>query len=141
MMIKQNSCCAPKTKTSLGKVAYAASFTCMVHCILTPFIVLLAPFFGHSSSHIWIEFLLLIGSILAGTYIIYSGYCTHKKEHTLYLFAFGVLFWILNLVAEAFHIHNAEYVLLFIGSIFVLLSYRINHKYLKCCTSEDTSHS
>jgi len=120
----------PKYVTS---AAYIASFTCAIHCLLAPFIVIFLPFLGHSSHHLWIEAPLLIASIAAGIYINYSGYCRHEKQHSFYLFFLGVGFWVLNVIFEMYHMHHAEVILLTLGSLFVFASYIVNHKLLKCC--------
>ena len=131
MDIKMN----PLTKKKLTKIA---SFTCVLHCIIAPFIVMAAPTLGHALENIWLELIALIVSLGFGIGIIYSGYCTHKKKHAAILFAIGAFFWLINLAIETITHHHIELELLAIGTIFILISYRINHTHdNECCTLKD----
>ena len=38
----------------------AISFACAIHCLLTPFLLMFVPFFGHYFDNIWIEILIII---------------------------------------------------------------------------------
>ena len=50
----------PLTKKKLTKIA---SFTCVLHCIIAPFIVMAAPTLGHAPENIWLELIALIVSL------------------------------------------------------------------------------
>ena len=127
-----------KVKQSL---AYVVSLTCFVHCIATPFLVLFSPLIAHSLNSIAIEIGLLATAVLGGSYIIRNGYCQHKREHSVILFALGTLFWILHVGVDHSplfgHYHGlASSLLLLTGTVFVLISYYINHRYLNCCAHQ-----
>ena len=117
---------------SLNRIATIASFSCLIHCIVTPIIILIAPFLGHVVENPMIELSLLAVSILCGVFIVHSGYCQHKKSHSLYLFGAGVCLWLLHTATEHLGIEGGK-LFLVAGSLFVVGSYIINHKYLKCC--------
>lgn len=128
------------TESTKNKLMTFASFTCIIHCILAPFIVMAAPMIGHMFKNILIEVSLLIISIACGIAIIYNGYCNHKKKHSLILFIIGAAFWGLNSLLEHLtntHLHSE---LLMIGTILVLIAYRINHKHKKKCCSSNHHH-
>ena len=78
----------PSTKDKLTKLA---SFTCVLHCIIAPFIVMAAPTIGHAFENIWIELGALIASIGFGIAIIYNGYCTHKKTCQYFVWHWGFI--------------------------------------------------
>ena len=112
----------------------ALSLACIIHCIITPFMVLWLPFVGHYFESVWIEVILLALSISCGVGIIYQGFCQHKKSHAVGLFIIGVGFWSVHVLLEhIYHIH-AEPMLLGVGTVCVLLSYYLNHHQLRSCS-------
>tara|TARA_A100001015_G_scaffold315796_1_gene428480 strand:- start:517 stop:888 length:372 start_codon:yes stop_codon:yes gene_type:complete len=117
----------------LNQIAHVASFSCAIHCLLAPLIVFFLPVLGHGLLSPWVEVPIVALSIAAGCFIIRQGYCKHKKRHIVALFTLGVLFWIVNLGIELSLNLHVDGVLLLIGTIFVISSYVINHRYLKCC--------
>ena len=112
----------------------AASFSCIVHCLVTPVIILLAPFLGHIFHNPVMELSMLALSILCGSWIIHTGYCKHKKTHTFYLFGAGTALWVLHTVTEHMGIEGGK-LFLIVGTAFVIGSYFVNHRFLKCCES------
>lgn len=113
-------------------LAMTASLACVIHCLVTPILVSAAPVMGVIIKNPMIEIGVLIGSIVMGMMVIHSGYCTHKKKHTIALFSVGAVLWIAHSLIEHFewvHWHG----LLAIGTGFVLIAYWANHRYLSCC--------
>jgi len=118
-----------------------ASFTCTVHCIATPLLMVFFPFLGKQFNNHQIEIVLLLASIACGTYIVSNGYCKHKKAHSIFLFTLGAFLWISHLFFNSIFAFNTEFILLSLGSSCVVISYIINHKFLKCCPSHcDSNH-
>ncbi|MEK9657265.1 MAG: MerC domain-containing protein [bacterium] len=117
---------------------HIASMACAIHCIATPFLIVLAPLLGAIMHNIWMEVSLLLGSIFCGISIIYNGYCKHKKAHAGLLFLMGSILWGLHSVlnCQACQQGCGSFLYLGIGTICVLSSYYMNHYYLKCCPSE-----
>jgi hypothetical protein len=64
------------------------------HCVVTPILVVTAPLFGQLLDNPVLEIGALLGSILCGMSVIYKGYCTHKRRHTVLLFAAGAIVWV-----------------------------------------------
>ena len=122
-----------------NKAAYFGSLACVIHCILTPLLILIAPFIGHLFENIIIEISLLILSIVCGVLIVYSGYCTHKKKHCILLFSMGAFFWIIHSLFEFKGIFGAK-LYFTLGTILVLVSYYINHRLIKCCPTNSCEH-
>ena len=106
---------------------HTASLACVVHCIVTPLLIGFSPAFSQYIDKPWIELSLLFISVCCVTWIVYQGYCTHKKQHSIILFAMGSILWIVHSLLEHADIANAKYSLT-LGSIFVLVSYYINHR-------------
>jgi hypothetical protein len=123
-----------KKKFKKHIIASIASFACVIHCIITPLVILITPILGNVFTNSIVEISLLIISIGLGIYTIYFGYCRHRKKHTFTLFLMGTLFWICHYVFEHYDI-SGELAMLGLGTCFVLISYRINHHYLKCCST------
>ena len=122
-----------KTALMLGQWV---SFGCVIHCVITPLLVMFLPTLGRFFESHLIEILFLVVSILAGMGVIYSGVCTHKKYHTFYLFALGAICWSLHFFLEDHDHFGFGTIALVVGSCFVLTSYYINHYYLKCCAKQ-----
>ena len=110
-----------------------ASLSCCIHCILTPVLITLFPFLSKAFHFERLELGLLGISIICGIYIIYSGYCKHKKKQSIAVYALGALLWISHLFIESIFTFHTEILLISLGSIFVIMSYIINHNFLKCC--------
>ena len=117
-------------------ITQAASLTCLIHCILTPLIIVLSPVIGQFFNNPIIEFSLLSISIICGLTIVYQGYCKHKKKHALYLFSLGIGLWATHLISHQLKIIYIESLLLAIGTICVIASYYINHKLIICCPKQ-----
>lgn len=115
-------------------IIHLGTTICLIHCIITPLLIIYAPFFGHFFHNIWVEIGLLSLSLLFGMFIIYNGYCQHKQIHSSLLFVIGVLFWGLHTLSEHYAILNiSPLILLIIGSGLLFGSYYINHRTLNCC--------
>jgi hypothetical protein len=117
------------------KVTHFGSIACLLHCILTPLVIIVSPFIGHFLENLIVEISLLILSILCGIFIVYNGYCIHKKKHCILLFSTGAFLWIIHSLFEFKEIFGAK-IYFTIGTIFVLASYYINHRLIKCCPTD-----
>ena len=125
------------TKSTKQRLMKLASFACVLHCIIAPFLVISAPVLGHLFENVWIELSVLIISIGCGMAIIYNGYCTHKKKHAAVLFVIGAIFWGINTLLEKLTDMHLHFELLIVGAIFVLISYKVNHDHSKTCCTHD----
>ena len=111
-----------------------ASLTCAIHCAVLPLMIFFAPTIGDvCCGNPLIEISLLIFSILCGVFVIYSGYCKHKRAHSVFLFGIGLLFWVGHLLLETTFGDFFGYSTLVLGTILVLVSYYFNHRFLNCC--------
>ena len=89
-----------------------ASFSCVIHCIAAPIIILSAPFLGFIFDYHWLEWILLGLSICCGTYIVVSGFCVHQRYLAISLYVFGSLLWIAHLLLENSIRINSNYILI-----------------------------
>ena len=104
-----------------------ASFSCVIHCVCLPILIVSAPLLGGFLENEWIEFCLLIGSIFIGAMIIYQGYLNHKKMGASLVFIAGALLWILHAIFEHRGVEDGK-LSLYIGTVFVLVSYILSHQ-------------
>ncbi len=111
------------------------SLSCAVHCIILPLLMVASPLLGHMFDNHMVELGLLLFSISCGVYVVYQGYCIHKKTRSLYLFGLGALIWLVH-GKLTHHELMADVILLLIGSIFVLIAYYVNHRLIKACSCE-----
>ena len=129
---------AMKTKS----LSHMSSLACVAHCLLAPLVIVVFPLLGAAFDNMAIEYSILGVSVLCGIGIIYSGFCKHKKTHSLLLFGLGAALWILNaIINHAAHSHEAIPVMLLIGTTFVLAAYYMNHRDLSCCPSACCDHT
>ena len=124
-----------KRTTMLSKktIIYLASFTCVIHCLLLPILLVLPPFIDILIFNPLVEVGLLILSIVCGGYIVYSGFNHHRQVLPLISFTIGIVLWIGNFIIELWSDIHLEVIMLTLGSCFVLFSYYNNNKELKCC--------
>lgn len=119
-------------KKKIQSVATIGSFACLIHCLITPFIIVLAPHLTPLFENHTLELGLLIGAIICGLFIVINGYLNHKKIHCLIIFLCGVSIWLSYFI---FHniLHNlTELPFIILGSVLVAISYYINHIHEKC---------
>ncbi len=128
-------------KRQLKTISGYASMACAIHCIFAPFIIMFSPFTVHIFENIVIEYTLLISSITFGIFIIYSGYCKHKKLHSIILFITGIILWSIHAFGDHHHDLHLNTLLVIIGSCFVLSSYYFNHKTLNCHSNHYCSNN
>lgn len=115
------------------RLSALASFSCVVHCILTPLLIIGFPIIGSFSHNMIVEGLTLVTSIGCGVYVILNGYCKHKKRHAVVLFIVGASLWIVHLIGDHLLFIHLDKFTLILGSAFVICSYYINHRLLKRC--------
>ena len=115
---------------------HVASIACAIHCVITPLLPLLTPLCTGCNKNLWIEFSLLGFSLLLGSWIIYTGFCKHKKAHAAYFYMMGVSVWFFHRVLESLQVNliDSSYYI-FLGTGLVVVSYLLNHRYLRCCNA------
>ena len=126
-----------KTEKLVTKIAHWMSFGCFIHCILTPVLILALPVASRGLHNHSLEAGLFIVSIASGIWVIYSGYCQHKKQHSVFIFFLGAVAWVLHLLSGHSHAEDYANLLLIIGAVFVVSSYITNHYFLRCCQDAD----
>ena len=111
------------------------SFSCVIHCIVAPFIVIISPLLGSFFENHLVEWVFLVLSIGVGMGIVIRGFCIHKRSNALWLYLSGAILWLLHSLFEHMTVIDPHYFLL-IGTGCVLVSYYLNHISLKGCPAD-----
>ncbi|MEM9252911.1 MAG: MerC domain-containing protein, partial [Planctomycetota bacterium] len=70
-------------------VGIVASGACAVHCVATPFLLLLLPAFGTAWSNAWVHWALAAVVLPLAFVVIGRGYRAHRRRSTLVLAGLG----------------------------------------------------
>lgn len=113
-------------KNLLDKIGIAVTSLCAIHCLLLPFLLPLLPMFGAEflANELY-EDILLISTMILGSFALYSGY---KRYHNrLYpfvmLYVGGIIYW-----QKHFHGETLEPVIIAVGAGLVVLAHIVNMK-------------
>ena len=110
-----------------------ASSLCLIHCLVFPLIASILPSFGNQFESVFLEYALLVFSIICGAYVMFLGFKMHRKKTVVFVFALGCLCWLFHGFFEAFPFYVLELSLL-LGTCLVILSYVLNQKNIKTCS-------
>lgn len=121
--------------TLVHLITSLASISCAIHCALSPLLLMTMPMMAPSFFSPFWEVSMLVFSFLMSAYILMTGYCSHKKWQALCFYSVAVLFWGLHYFCSYFY-HHASALYLVCASLFVILAYIVNHRYVKACVKD-----
>lgn len=81
------------------RIGISTSILCVLHCLLTPLLLVVAPLVGASLHADWIHPVIMIIAVPVAVWALYAGYRHHKRASTLVLGAIGLAF----IAAAAFY--------------------------------------
>jgi len=118
------------------KLGYSASFICAIHCTLMPILMTFLPLLGISMfADENLELILLLLSGISGLLTMCFGYKRHKSiKASLYFYVGFGMVALIHTLHE--HINKSNLVfnlLLVIGSILIIYSYKINKSLCESC--------
>ncbi len=118
------------------KLGYSASFICAIHCTLMPILMTFLPLLGISMfADENLELILLLLSGISGLLTMCFGYKRHKSiKASLYFYVGFGLVALMHTLHE--HINKSNLVfnlLLVLGSILIIYSYKINKRLCESC--------
>ena len=112
-----------------------ASTLCVIHCIVTPFLLSFSAVFAHflpseESTHRWLA--ILIAAI--GAIALLRGFRLHRRALVLMMMGTGLIFifagaWWGDLLPH----HWMEVAITFTGSAFMITAHRFNHTFCREC--------
>ena len=107
-----------------------ASVGCAIHCAALPLIITTLPLLGLGFlGNIWVEIIMIIISILIGTYALSTSYPKHKKGLPILILVIGFLL----IAAGHLVFEEMEAFLVPIGGLTIAAAHLINWKYSKRC--------
>lgn len=114
-------------------IGFGLSMACLIHCIGLPFLLSLAPLTGLSFlQNPWIEYTIIIFSLLIASYALVHGYRKHhKKPSALYVVSAGFIIIFLGHLTQ---VEWTELLLTTIGATLVASAHFINWKHIKNST-------
>ncbi|MBT6325896.1 MAG: MerC domain-containing protein [Bdellovibrionales bacterium] len=119
-----------KSEKTLDKLGMIISGVCVIHCLLTPIIVLALPWVEGIFSHEVVHLSLLLFLFPLAIFTFTHGYKTHKKLSIVIMGAIGISF-----ISIPILIHPAEFTeqaLTISGSIILIIAHYNNLKSCKC---------
>ena len=81
------------------KIGVIASIICAIHCIATPFLLLVTPAFGSVWSHPSTHFVMALIVIPIAALMMAKGYKRHRKKWILRIGSAGILFIVAGTIA------------------------------------------
>jgi hypothetical protein len=74
---------------------------CVIHCLLTPFAMLLIPLVGSQLSHSWFHVLMFILVLPIAVYALWRGYRLHRMKRVLWLGLAGLTLMFVGTFVES----------------------------------------
>jgi len=125
----------------LDRLGISASVLCILHCLLTPLLVMTTPFLGDFLSEGWIHVVIAVIIFPVAVMALWRGYRQHHVKSTLYLGIVGLIFVLLSFasgwLSGEIH-HRVEIVMMIIGGTFLSFAHYFNMRY---CRSHGHDHS
>lgn len=118
------------------KLGVFLSSLCALHCLLTPFLLVAAPFLGEIFEQAWVHVALALFVAPVGLYAFISGYRHHKNKFLLAIGVLGVLLVVSALLINhehGPHEHGFELdYLTVVGSLILVVAHLWNRKACLC---------
>jgi hypothetical protein len=125
----------------LDRLGIWSSVLCILHCLLTPLLVLTVPFLGNFLSESWIHILIALIVFPVAVMALWRGYRLHQIKSTLYLGLVGLLFVVLAFTSGWYsgEMHRkVEVVMMILGGTFLTFAHYFN---LRFCRTHAHDHS
>ncbi len=74
------------------RIGISTSILCVVHCLLTPLLVLVAPLVGSSLHADWIHPVIIAVAVPVAIWALWAGYRHHRRTSTILIGGLGILF-------------------------------------------------
>ena len=119
------------------------SVLCLIHCLLTPILLILLPslsFLTSESEHEWLHRILLAVLPLLALAAFVPGYFRHRDKRVFYWGLPGIVLLAIGVVVFEGQI-GAQASVTIAGSLFLIRSHLLNRELCACCeTGHDHTH-
>ena len=85
------------------RLGISASILCVVHCLLTPMLVVFLPLVGATLARGWFHAAIIATVVPVAIFALWKGYRVHRQTHILWMGAFGFVAIALAAVFGAEH--------------------------------------
>jgi hypothetical protein len=113
-----------------------ASGVCLVHCLLTPFLISLAPdLLPYLPGDLWFHRTLAVGIVLLGAIAFFPGYLIHRRRSLLVPVSVGVALILLVAYFGETISKPVELILNVSGSLLLVAAHLLNRSFCRQCHS------
>lgn len=113
-----------------------ASGVCLVHCLLTPFLISLAPdLLPYLPGDIWFHRTLAVGIVLLGAVAFFPGYLLHRRRFLLIPVSMGIVLILLVACYSETLSKPVELILNISGSLLLVAAHLLNRSFCRRCRS------
>lgn len=107
------------------RLGISASLICILHCILTPILVISIPVAGELASHEWFHGSMILIVVPVAVWALWNGYRLHRNPTVIWLGIAGVLSMILALVLGSKNF-NVEFIFMIIAGSLLASAHWLN---------------
>lgn len=109
----------------LDRLGISASILCVIHCLVTPALVVFTPIVGQYFSHEWVHGIMIIVVFPVAIWALLSGFNKHREVRVLWLGGVGLLFMTLGMLISD-HSVNQESAFMIIAGICLATAHLVN---------------
>lgn len=103
----------------------SASILCVIHCLVTPALVVFTPFVGQYLSHDYVHGIMIVIVIPVALWALINGFRKHHQINVLWLGGLGILFMILGMLISD-HSLTQESAFMIVAGICLATAHLIN---------------
>lgn len=100
------------------RVGISTSILCVLHCLLTPVLLMVAPLVGSTLHSSWVHPLMVSVAVPVAVWALWAGYRHHRRVSTLVLGGIGIVLIAAALIFGNDH-DNREVILMVAAGIFL----------------------
>jgi hypothetical protein len=111
-----------------------ASGVCLIHCLLTPFLISLAPdLVPYLPGDVWFHRTLAVGIVLLGAVAFFPGYLLHRRRSLLIPVSLGIVLILLVACCGETLSRPVELILNVSGSLLLVAAHLLNRSFCRQC--------
>ncbi|NJM09684.1 MAG: MerC domain-containing protein [Bdellovibrionaceae bacterium] len=111
------------------RIGISASLLCVIHCLLTPSLVILLPFLGEALAHGWFHTVIVLIVFPVAVWALWNGFLLHRLKRVLWLGGIGIAFLIAALAFGRDDM-RVEFALMIVAGLTLASAHLIN---LRAC--------